>query len=677
MSEPCLERLQTTWSDDLCKALHDMNIRQLVLQVQINVLSVSVVLPSMSKLDYLDIVQSDLNQELCIPASLTTISLRHATCSASFIHMLLVKLSSLHYSIECGFDECTADSLKEHVCKDACDMSNMTIWFAGCSYEFYELFRDTSLFDMKLLTADDVVLASGILPSLSKLQILQLWGNVFGHFDFQFPSSLRKLIIHRGYCFREWLCDLMISISSLGHPIVCQVYDLELLPICDFNTSSSLILASEMISIFTLFDMSNIELHVKTGSSEFFEMFRDTNIPTLWLGTTDAASHASQILPTLCNLQSLNLLGYFMDRCDLQLPVSLQTLIVQEGYCSPEWLCSLITALSSLGHPIICKLYGLELQSICPVNASSSQTKASEISNLISCDMSNIELFVKTGSNALFEMFRDTSLRTLWIGTAAAASHVSQILPTLCNLETLHLWGYYMDRCDLQLPVSLQTLTFQEVFCSTEWLCSLMISLSAIGHRTICKMYHLELQPSDSDNTSNMQIQPYEIISNLNSCDMSNINLHVETGSRELFELFRDTNLNRLSLGTATAASHVSQILPTLCNLEKLYLWGSYMDRCDLQMPVSLQTLIFQEVYCSTEWLSSLMKSLSSIGHRIICKLYYLEHQPSDAINISSSQLQASHLMSCDMSNIEIHVKTCSSELFEVFRDACIFFINN
>ncbi|KAH3811309.1 hypothetical protein DPMN_139719 [Dreissena polymorpha] len=152
MSKLCLERLQTTWSDDLCIELQGLNIRQLVLHGQINILSASKVLPSMSKLEYLDIVQSELTQELCFPSSLTTISLRYATCSAAFIHMMFVNLSSLNHSIECGFDNCTAISEEEHVFRHACDMSNVFFWFSGCSNEFYQILCETCLENLNLLT---------------------------------------------------------------------------------------------------------------------------------------------------------------------------------------------------------------------------------------------------------------------------------------------------------------------------------------------------------------------------------------------------------------------------------------------------------------------------------------------------------------------------------------------
>ncbi|KAH3811506.1 hypothetical protein DPMN_139916 [Dreissena polymorpha] len=493
----------------------------------------------------------------------------------------------------------------------------------------------------------------------------------------QLPVSLQRLVFEEGYCSGEWLCSLMIALSSIGHPIWCQLYDIELLSSGVVDTSSSHIQPSEKISNFMSCDMSNIMLRVKAGSSELFEMFRDTSIPVLSLGTAAAATNASEILPTLCKLEELHLRGSYFGRFDLQLPVSLQRLDFEEGYCSGEWLSSLMIALSSIGHTIRCVLYDSELLSSGVVDTSSSQIQPLEkISNFMSCDMSNIMLHVQTGSSELFEIFRDTSIPVLSLGTTAAASNASEILPTLCKLEELRLLGSYIDRFDLQLPVSLQKLVFEEGYCSGEWLCSLMIALSSIGHPIWCQLYDSELLSSGVVDTSSSQIQPSEKISNFMSCDMSNIMLHVKAGSSDLFEMFRDTSIPVLSLGMAAAATNASEILPTLCKLEALHLWGSYTGRFDLQLSVSLKTLTFEDGCCSTEWLCSLMIALSTLGRPINCYIRELELQPRDTVNTSSSPIQASdmllYLTSYDMSNIDLFVKNYSSVLFEMFRDTNI-----
>ncbi|KAH3811452.1 hypothetical protein DPMN_139862 [Dreissena polymorpha] len=678
-------------SSELFEMFRDTSIPVLSLGTTAAATNASEILPTLCKLEELRLFGSYIDRfDLQLPVSLQRLVFEEGCCSGEWLCSLMIALSSIGHTIWCELSDIellssgVVDTSISHIQPSekisnfmSCDMSNITLHVKAGSSELFEMFRDTSIPVMSLGTAAAATNASEILPTLCKLEALRLWGSYIGRFDLQLPVSLQKLVFEEGYCSGEWLCSLMIALSSIGHPIWCKLYDIELLSSGVVDTSSSHIQPPEKISNFMSCDMSNIKLHVKAGSSELFEMFRDTSIPVLSLGTTAAATNASEILPTLCKLEELRLFGSYIDRFDLQLPVSLQRLVFEEGCCSGEWLCSLMIALSSIGHTIWCELSDIELLSSGVVDTSISHIQPSEkISNFMSCDMSNITLHVKAGSSELFEMFRDTSIPVMSLGTAAAATNASEILPTLCKLEALCLWGSYIGRFDLQLPVSLQKLVFEEGYCSGEWLCSLMIALSSIGHPIWCKLYDIELLSSGVVDTSSSHIQPSEKISNFMSCDMSNIKLHVKAGSSELFEMFRDTSIPVLSLGTAAAATNASEILPTLCKLETLHLWGSYMGRFELQLPVSLKKLSFEDGCCSTEWLCSLTIAFSSIGHPIWCKLYDIELLLIGIVDTHSSQIQPSeqisNLLSCDMSNISLHVQVGSSELFEMFRDTSI-----
>ncbi|KAH3796556.1 hypothetical protein DPMN_150125 [Dreissena polymorpha] len=86
-------------------------------------------------------------------------------------------------------------------------------------------------------------------------------------------------------------------------------------------------------------------------------------------------------------------------------------------------------------------------------------------SEILSHDMSNIEILVKNGSAQLFELLRDTSIGILVLRTADCASLASEILHTLNKLTKLYLWGTYTGRCELKLPASLQCISLQEVKC--------------------------------------------------------------------------------------------------------------------------------------------------------------------------------------------------------------------
>ncbi|KAH3751277.1 hypothetical protein DPMN_185830 [Dreissena polymorpha] len=102
--------------------------------------------------------------------------------------------------------------------------------------------------------------------------------------------------------------------------------------------------------------------------------------------------------------------------------------------------------------------------------------------------MSNIEIFVIHGSVKLFELLRDTSIGILNLTTANCASLASEILHTLNRLTKLYLWGTYTGRCDLKLPASLQCISLQKGECSSEWLCSLLITFSSLDHPVKCEL---------------------------------------------------------------------------------------------------------------------------------------------------------------------------------------------
>ncbi|KAH3811308.1 hypothetical protein DPMN_139718 [Dreissena polymorpha] len=512
-------------------------------------------------------------------------------------------------------------------------MSNIELHVkTGCN-ELLELFSGTSIRTLSLGTAA-ASHETQILKTLCKLETLDLRGCYMDRCDFLLPVSLQKLTFQEGYCSREWLCSLTIALCSIGNPIVFRLYDLELQSSRIVDTFSSQKQASGQISDLKSYDMSKITLHVKVGSSELFEMFRDTSIPVLSLGTAAAATNASEIRPTLCKLEKLYLWGSYMGRFDLQLPISLKTLTFGDGCCSTEWLCSLTISLSSKGNPIWCKLYDFELLSSGTVDTYSLQIQPSDqISNLMSCDMSNIMLHVKAGSSELFEMFRDSSIHTLSLGTAAAATNASDILQTLCKLKILRLRGSYIGRFDLQLPVSLQRIVF-EAYCSREWLCSLMITLSSILIGIV--------------DTHSSQIQPSEQISNLLSCDMSNISLRVKVGSSELFEMFHDTNIRTLSLGTAAAASHASEILPTLRKLDNLLFYNGFsMDRFDFTLSPYVQLFSLQESTCSSELLRSLVIKLSNLKRSVrfyLRECVVLANEKSNQCYSDSSVYQCGYL---------------------------------
>ncbi|KAH3811281.1 hypothetical protein DPMN_139690 [Dreissena polymorpha] len=106
------------------------------------------------------------------------------------------------------------------------------------------------------------------------------------------------------------------------------------------------------------------------------------------------------------------------------------------------------------------------------------------------------------------------------------------------------------------------------------------------------------------------------------SLDMTHMTIYVENGSVELFEILRDTSIGILVLRTADCASSASRIMCTLKKLTKLFLWGTYSERCTVQLPKTLECISLQKVECSAEWLCSLFIALSSLEHSVQCEMY-------------------------------------------------------
>ncbi|KAH3753258.1 hypothetical protein DPMN_187893 [Dreissena polymorpha] len=91
---------------------------------------------------------------------------------------------------------------------------------------------------------------------------------------------------------------------------------------------------------------------------------------------------------------------------------------------------------------------------------------------------------------------------------------------------------------------------------------------------------------------------------------MSNIEIYVNNGNKELFEIFRDTSIGILDLRTADCILHASDILHTLCKLEMLVFNGSFTGHFATQLPASLNCISLQTGECSSEWLYSLLINL-------------------------------------------------------------------
>ncbi|KAH3811180.1 hypothetical protein DPMN_139586 [Dreissena polymorpha] len=501
---------------------------------------------------------------LQLPDILQCISLQEVECSAEWLCNLLISLSSFDHYVECELWDVVlqpcefscGDDSKTHISDLrlemlSFDMSNMTIFVKNGSVELFETLRDTDIGTLNLFTADCASLASKILYTLKKLKKLILWGTYSERCTLQLSATLQCISLHKVECSAEWLCSLLIALSSLDHSVQCELWDVVLQP-CEFSCGDDSTHISDLLLEMLSFDMSNMTIVVENCSVELFEILRDTNIGTLNLFTADCVSLASKILYTPKKLKKLILWGTYSERCTLQLPATLQCISLDKVECSAEWLCSLLIELSSLDQSVECELWDVVLQPCEDECGGDYQTHVSDLrSEMVSLDMSQTTILVKNGSSELFEIFRGTNIGILTLKSADCASLASQFLHTLKNLTKLVLWGTYSGRCTLQLPDTLQCISLQEVECSAEWLCSLLIALSSLDHSVKCKLCDVVLQPCQDASGDDSHVHVSDLRFEILSCDMSLIEIYLNNGSVKLFEICRGTNIGILKLKTA------------------------------------------------------------------------------------------------------------------------------
>ncbi|KAH3811271.1 uncharacterized protein LOC127836583 [Dreissena polymorpha] len=616
-SQHSLERLKTTVTPEMYKALHNLNLKELHFIGQIEESSLSHVLPSLSNLMYLCIEDSNILERTVLPGTIQEICLLKSTFTAMFLQYLLVDLSSLKHTVQLYLESVivtdfnTQIFLTEYLLND---MTNIHLDIEHGNNALYDTLRCSSIGTLALNTAGDVVLASKILNTLKKLRKLYLWGTYIEQYALKLPKTLQCVSLQKVECSAEWLCNLLIALSSLHHDVECELWDVVLQP-CEYACGDdSKTHAPDLRAEY----LSHMTILVENGTVELFEILRNTNIGKLDLRTEDCASSASTILCTLKRLTKLYLRGTYSGRCTLKLPATIQCMCLYAVECSAEWLCSLLIALSALNHSVECELWDVVLQPCEYACGVDSQTHVSDLrSKIMSINMSQLTIVVIKGSFELFEILRDTNIGILHLRTADCTSFASVIPYSLKKLTTLYLWGTYSERCTLPLSASLKCISLQEVKCSAEWLCSLLIALSALNHSVECELWDVVLQPCEYACGVDSQTHVSDLRSKIMSINMSQLTIVVIKGSFELFEILRDTNIGILHLRTADCASLASVILYSLKKLTKLYLCGTYSERCTLQLPASLQCISLQEVECSAEWLSGLVIALSSLDHSV------------------------------------------------------------
>ncbi|KAH3715787.1 hypothetical protein DPMN_058500 [Dreissena polymorpha] len=290
--------------------------------------------------------------------------------------------------------------------------------------------------------------------------------------------------------------------------------------------------------------------------------------------------------------------------------------------------------------------------------------------------MKHIALFVHDGNSDLYNLVRCISIEKLLLGSTACVSLASEILHTLNKLKQLFLMGTYTGRCDLKLPASLKCIRLDKVECSSDWLCSVLITICSLGQPVELQLGNVVLQSSKETHSGEPPAHVSDLRSEILSCDMSNIMIIVKYCSKELFDILRDTSIGILELEIADCVSLASEIMFTLSKQTHLILSGTYTGRSFRKLPALLTCFCLKKVECSYEWLCILLITLSLLTHPVTCVLWDVVLQPSEETREDDSHLHVSDLrseiLSCDLSNITILMNNVSKELLEILRHASI-----
>ncbi|KAH3782746.1 uncharacterized protein LOC127841092 [Dreissena polymorpha] len=684
MSKACLTRLKIPGHHELYRALCDLKITELVLETYTNVPVLSDVIQYLSMLSYLELKKGNLHDELCVPVALKHFSLYNISFSARYLSRLLVRLSSLDRHIRCDLRDCyvESDNHKTNSAYDggnmdilvvrrdllSCDMSRIELFVENGSRALYELLRGTSIGILALITSNDVSFAADILPTLSKLEKLYIWGTYKDRCALQLPPTLQCLSLQEVECSTEWLGGLFIKLSSLQHQVEYNLGNVAVnIGVTEDGPDLTMLAVQrELLSC----DMSQVELYIENVSRDLYELLRGTSIGILTLRTTDDVSLAADILPTLSKLEKVYISGTFKDRCAIQLPRTLQCLSLQKVECSAEWLGGLLIKLFLLQHQVECVLCDCSVSKIDTEDGPDATMLAVQ-RELLSCDMSQVQLYIQNGSRDLYELLCDTSIGVLELATTDDVSIAADILPIFSKLKKLVLWGTLNDRCDIELPRTLQFLSLQEVECSAEWLGGLLIKLSSLQHQVEFHLCDVALNISDTEDGLDATVLAVQRVL---TCDMSHVKLYIQNGSRDLYELLCDTSIGVLELATTDDVSIAADILSTLSKLRKLYIWGTFKDRCAIQLPRTLQCLSLKKVECSAEWLGGLLIKLNYLNHHVACVLCDCAVSKSDTkygLNVTMLTVQR-ELLSIDMSRITLIVRNGSRELYELLRGTSI-----
>ncbi|KAH3828464.1 hypothetical protein DPMN_130437 [Dreissena polymorpha] len=158
----------------------------------------------------------------------------------------------------------------------------------------------------------------------------------------------------------------------------------------------------------------------------------------------------------------------------------------------------------------------------------------------------------------------------------------------------------------------------------------------------------------DDSNTSESDSR-----SEMLSRDMSNISIDITNGICVVYEMLRDTSLGRPYLRTTENFTLASTIFPTLTVLKEIFIWGTFIERCENPLPTSLKFVVVQESTCSKDWLCSVLIRLATLQHNV--RFYFRQ------CDVISSEDSCELVRPENVSNITFEVVKDSFGLYETF----------
>ncbi|KAH3826671.1 hypothetical protein DPMN_128580 [Dreissena polymorpha] len=415
-----------------------------------------------------------------------------------------------------------------------------------------------NLKQLTLIGNIDVTLFSELLPSFINLTFLRIEECDFNK-DIYPPPSVEYLCLLKSRCSVEFVGRLLVHLAPLMHTVRLNLGEV-------YKTANHDLYIKEMRQRVSSCDISKINLCFGKDVAEPFELLNASNLESITFETADVFLLASDRLHSLNKIKIIRLFRTYIGSFKTQLSTRLQ----QIEYCKLylEKFYSLLSTLSSFDHPVRCELRDVVLQSSKETCVDDLQKNVSDLrSKIRSHDMSNIEIIVYICSIELFEILHGSSIGVLGLGTTECASLASGMLHTLNRLADLHLRGTFTGRCDLRLPDSIQRIFLQDSECSSEWLCSLLITLSSLDHHVKCVMWGVVFHPSEE----NRQDESQTDISDFRSLNLSNIKIRIHKVSTELLETLGDTNIEIRQLPEQTAPGKYFRNLH-FANLSTLFL---------------------------------------------------------------------------------------------------------